>query len=105
MLVGVIHHSVLGKLGFAEPKKQGYSVLKFESQGFSFNGKTTHLYNMMRYGNYYEVDHLVRYQLQEPSTDEDIVVLTLPLPELDLNRKAWKCLMQTGSTVFVPPLE
>ena len=105
MLVGVINHSTLGKLGFAEPKEQGYSVLKFEPQGFSSNGKTTHLYNMMRCGNYYEVDYLVRYRLQEPCQDENIVVLTLPSPELDLNRLPLKNPKQTHSTVFVPPLE
>ena len=105
MLVGVIHHPTLGKLGFAEPKEQGYSLLQFESQGFSSNGKTSHLYNMMRCGNYYEVDYLVRYQLREPSPDENMVVLAIPPPELDLNRIPWKNPMQTHSTVFVPPLE
>lgn len=106
MLVGVIHHSALGKLGFAEPREQGYSLLKFEPQGFSSNGKTTHLYNMMGCGNYYEVDYLARYPLQEPSLDAaDILVLTLPSPELDLNRKPWKNPIPTYSTVLVPPLE
>lgn len=105
MLVGVIHHSTLGKLGFAEPREQGYSLLKFEPQGFSSHGKTTHLYNMMGCGNYYEVDYLARYQLQEPSPDADIVLLTIPSPELDLNRKPWKNPIQSHSTVFVPPLE
>ncbi|MCJ1348047.1 hypothetical protein MMC31_006278 [Peltigera leucophlebia] len=105
MLLGVIHHPALGKLGFSEPKEQGYSLLKFESQGFSSNGKTTHLYNMMRCGNYYEVDYLVRYQLQEPIPDGEMVVLTIPSPEVDLNRNPWKNPMQTPSTVFVPALE
>lgn len=106
MLVGVIQHSALGKLGFAEPREQGCSLLKFKPQGFSSNGKTTHLYNMMGCGNYYEVDYLARYPLQEPSLDAaDIVVLTLPPPELDLNRKPWKNPIQTHSTVLVPPLE
>ena len=105
MLVGVIHHRTLGKLGFAEPKKQGYSLLRFESQGFSSNGKTSHLYNMMRCGNYYEVDYLVRYQLQEPYPDEDTVVLTIPAPEVDLNRIPLKDPTPTYSTVFVPPFE
>lgn len=105
MLMGVIHHPTLGKLGFAEPIKQGDSLLKFESQGFSSNGKTCHLYNMMRCGNYYEVDYLVRYQLQEPYTQEDTIVLTLPSPEVDLNRLPWKNPKPTNSTVFVPPFE
>ncbi|MCJ1344032.1 hypothetical protein MMC31_002232 [Peltigera leucophlebia] len=105
MLVGVIHHSTLGKLGFAEPKDQGYSLLKFERQGFSSNGKTTHLYNMMRCGNYYEVDYLVRYELQEPYPDKNVVVLTLPSPEVDLNRIPLKDPKHTHSTVFVPPYE
>ena len=106
MLVGVIDHSTLGKLGFAEPREQGYSLLKFESQGFSSNGKTTHLYNMMGCGNYYEVNYLARYQLQQKIfPDADTIVLTLPPPELDLNRKPWKNPIQTHSTVFVPPLE
>lgn len=111
MLVGVIHHSSLGKpgsgkLGFAEPREQGYSQLKFESQGFSSNGKTTHLYNMMGCGNYYEVDYLARSQLQEPPLGAaDMVVLTLLPPELDLNRKPWKNPIQIHSTVFVPQLE
>lgn len=105
MLVGVIHHPNLGKLGFAEPKKRGYSLLKFEKGGFSSNGKTSHLYNMMSCGNYYEVDYLVRYQLQEPCPDEDVVVLTLPSPEEDLNRVSLKNPTLTNSTVFVPPAE
>lgn len=37
MLLGVIHHSALGKLGFAEPKEQGYSLLKFDPQDFNSN--------------------------------------------------------------------
>ena len=105
MLVGVIHHSALGKLGFAEPKDQGYSLLKFEPQGFSSNGKTTHLYNMMRCGNYYKVDYLVRYKLQEPYPDENVVVLTIPSPEVDLNQIPLKTPLETQSTVFVPPFE
>ena len=105
MLLGVIHHPPLGKLGFAEPKNQGYSLLKFESQGFSSNGKTSHLYNMMRCGNYYEVDYLVRYPLQEPYPDENTIVLTLPALEVDLNRLPLKNPTLTNSTVFVPPLE
>lgn len=106
MLVGVIQHSTLGELGFAEPREQGYSQLKFERQGFSSNGKTTHLYNMMGCGNYYEVDYLARYPVEEPSLDAaDIVVLTLPPPELDLNRKPWTNPIRTHSTVLVPPLE
>lgn len=105
MLVGVIHHATLGKLGFAEPKKQGHSLLKFESQGFSSNGKTCHLYNMMRCGNYYEVDYLVRSQVQEPYPDENIVVLSIPSPEVDLNRIPLKNPTPTNSIVFVRPFE
>lgn len=107
MLVGVIHHPTLGKLGFAEPKRQGLTVLKFESQVFSSNRKTSHVYNMMRCGNYYEVDYLVRSQVQEPypDPDQDTVVLTLPSLEVDLNRLPWKNPMLKNSTVFVPPFE
>lgn len=105
MLVGVIHHPALGKLGFAEPKKQGDSLLKFESKGFGSNGRTCHLYNMMRCGSYYEVDYLARIPLQEPHSDENTVVLTLTSPEVDLNRLPLKNPTPTNSIVFVPPLE
>lgn len=106
MLVGVIQHSALGNIGFAEPREQGLSLLKFEPQGFSSNGKTTHLYNMMGCGNYYEVDYLARHPLHEPSpVAADIVVLSLPPPWVDLNRKPWKNPIQTHSKVLVPPLE
>lgn len=105
MLVGVINHPTLGKLGFAEPKKQGNSLLKFESEGFSSNGRTCHLYNMMRCGSCYEVDYLVRSPLQDPHPDENTVVLTIPSPEVDLNRIPLKDQTPTNSIVFVPPFE
>lgn len=105
MLVQVIHHPKLGKLGFAEPKKEGNSLLKFELQGFSSNRKTCHLYNIMHCSDYYKVNYLVRYQLQEPYTQEDKIVTTFLSSKVDLNRLSWKNLKPTNSTVFVPPCE
>lgn len=60
---------------------------------------------MMHCGDYYEVDYLARYQLQDPSPDESLVLLTLSPPKPDLNRQPWKNLSQTHSIVLVPPLE
>lgn len=100
MLVGVIHHHTLGKLGFAEPKEQGDSLLKFESQRFRSSGRTCHLYNMMHCGSCYEVDYLARISLQEPHPDENTVVLTLPSPEVDLNRIPLKNPTPTNYLIF-----
>lgn len=59
----------------------------------------------MHCGDYYEVDYLARYQLQDPSPDENPVLLTIPPPKPDVNRQPWKNLSETNSAVLVPPLE
>ena len=104
MLMGVIQGPAVGKIGFPEPKDSGYSVLELQKNGFIAHGKTTHLYNMMG-GNYYDVDYLLRrtlYSADKPP--ENAVKISIPTPELDLNRKAvrpWDQ-DQQSSYVYVP---
>lgn len=111
MLVGILEHTgTLGKLAFPEPQDQGTSVLELLPKGFAAHGKTSHLFNMMG-GNPYEVDYLYRRALQD-SDDEarhaaTDLKLTIPTPELDLNRRAVKTLDQSQkySIVYLPPAE
>ncbi len=107
MLMGVITGPALGKLGFAEPKDSGCSVLEFHKNGFIAHGKTTHLYNMMG-GNYYDVDYLLQRPYHSGNKPpENALKLSIPNPELDLNRKPLppRDQEQQSSFVFVPDLE
>ena len=107
MLMGVIKGVSVGKLGFAEPKDSGCSVLEFQKNGFIAHGKTTHLYNMMG-GNYYDVDYLLRRPYQpDNKPPENALKLSIPNPELDLNRKPLPPRDQEHqfSFVYVPEFE
>ena len=107
MLMGVIQSSAVGKLGFPEPKDSGYSVLEFHKNGFIAHGKSTHLYNMMG-GNYYDVDYLLRRPLHTgDNAPENALKLSIPNPELDLNRKPIPSFDPNhhSSFVFVPEYE
>lgn len=107
MLMGVIKGAAVGKLGFAEPKDSGCSVLEFQKNGFIAHGKTTHLYNMMG-GNYYDVDYLLRRPCQSgDKPPENAMKLSIPNPELDLNRKPLppRDPEHQFSFVFVPAFE
>ena len=107
MLMGVIIGPTVGKLGFAEPKDSGCSVLEYHKNGFIAHGKTTHLYNMMG-GNYYDVDYLLRRPYHSGNKPpENALKLSIPNPEFDLNRKPLppRDQEQQSSFVFVPDLE
>lgn len=107
MLLGIIEAPALGRLGFSEPKELRFSVLQWEKQGFSVHGKTTHLTNMMG-RNSFEVDYLVRRPLLEADKPiHNMLELSIPPPEEDLNRRPIKYLDQgpAPSTVFVPEFE
>lgn len=106
MLIGIISGSAVGTVGFAEPKDAGQSILEFHKNGFPAHGKTTHLYNMMG-GNIYKVHYLLRRSL-EPTEElsHDPLKLSIPNPELDLNRKIVKRdPEQQSSILWVPAYE
>lgn len=102
--MGIIQGPAVGKLSFPEPKDSGCSILKFYEKGFIAHGRTTHLYNMMG-GNYYDVDYLLRRPYHDSSPPPSTLALTLPNPDLDLNRLPRKDQGSPFSTVYVPERE
>ena len=111
MLLGILECKPLGKIAFPEPKEEGSSVLELLKRGFIAHGKPTHLFNMMG-GNPYEVDYLYRRSLTPDSAatlaaDPNVISLTIPTPELDLNRKPLASWPQSRkhSTIYIYPAE
>ena len=104
MLMGVVQSPAVGKLGFPEPKDSGDSVLELYKKGYIAHGRTARLYNMMG-GDNYDVDYLLRRSCQSSSVPFDALELTLPNPDLDLNRLPRKDQFSLSSTVWVPKSE
>ena len=104
MLMGVIQGHAVGKLGFPEPKDSGESILELYEKGFIAHGRTARLYNMMG-GNYYDVDYLLRRSYQGSSLPSGTLTLTLPNPDLDLNRLPRKDQGPRFSVIYVPERE
>ena len=105
MLMGVIQGPAVGKLGFPEPKDSGDSILELYEKGFIAHGRTARLYNMMG-ANYYDVDYLLRRPYHGSSLPSGTLALTLPNPDLDLNRLPRQDHGPPGfSVVYVPERE